>query len=415
MSDHLSRRELLERGALAAVAATLGMEVLFARFAPRGWMPIAEAAESEAFGLTGTDGLQVLGDRPLNAQTPPHLLDDEITPASRLFIRNNGLIPDIAKQLDARNWTLTIDGEVRKPLLLKLDELRGRFKNHTYALVLECAGNGRAGYVPAAPGNQWTYGGVGCPSWTGVRLRDVLEAAELKPSAKYTGYYGHDLTLDKAPDKPPISRGTPIEKALDDYTLLAFEMNGKPIPAVHGFPVRLVCPGYPASVSGKWLKRIWIRDRVHDGPKMTGMAYRMPVHPVKPGAVVPESEMEIISKMPVKSLITFPRSGTSVPESGKGAVQVRGFAWTGEKEIDRVDVSYDFGQTWVKAKLKSPPNRYAWQRWEVALALPGRGYYEIWARATDDTGKAQPMVVPGWNPEGYLNNAMPRIALTVAG
>ena len=392
----------------------LGARIPFADNMPEGLIPAAFAGTSEDFALKGTNGLVVLNDRPLNAETPPHLLDDEVTPLSRMFIRNNGLIPEMAKKGDAKGWTLTIDGEVKKTLVLTLDDLKSKFKHYTYQLWIECAGNGRAGFISPTPGNQWTYGGVGCPLWTGVRLKDVLNEAGLKSTAVYTGYYGHDVDISGDPKRVVISRGTPIEKALEDYTLIAFEMDGKPLTAAHGFPARIVCSGYPASVSGKWLKRIWIRDQVHDGVKMTGMAYRVPRYPIKPGSTIPESEMVIIEKMPVKSLITYPKSGISIAESEKKTFHCRGFAWTGEKEVTSVDVSCDFGQTWISAKLKAPRNRFAWQRWEATFALPSRGYFEIWARATDDTGKMQPMVVPGWNPEGYVNNAMPRIAVTVA-
>jgi DMSO/TMAO reductase YedYZ molybdopterin-dependent catalytic subunit len=248
-SDY-TRREFLSGSVLATLVATLGTEIPFGRFFPADLTPVAYAASDELAGLTGTDGLTVMSDRPLNAETPPHLLDDEITPTNHLFIRNNGIVPEIAKHGDAKGWTLTVDGEVKKTLQLTLEDLRSKYKAYTYQLVLECAGNGRGAFYPTVPGNQWTYGGVGCPLWTGVRLKDVLKDAELKPTAIYTGYYGHDVHLSGDPNKVVISRGTPIEKALDDYTLIAFELNGKPLPAVHGFPARLLCPGYPASTSG---------------------------------------------------------------------------------------------------------------------------------------------------------------------
>lgn len=410
--NKLTRRGFIEQAGLAGVAAVLGVEIPFRDFFPDGLIPIAYADNPESFGLRGKDGLKILNDRPLNAETPPHLLDDEVTPASRLFVRNNGLLPEIAKEKSAKDWRLVIDGEVERPLSLSLQDLKKDFKKVTYQLVLECAGNGRAGFFPPTHGNQWTYGAVGCPAWAGVRLKDILEKAGLKKSAVYTGAYGHDVHLSGDPEKVVISRGTPIAKALDDYTMVAYEMNGKPLPAVHGFPARLVCPGYPGSVSSKWLKRIWIRDRVHDGEKMVS-SYRAPKVPVKPGTEVPEKELEIIEQMPVKSLITFPKSGTQVKASRRKGFRVRGFAWTGYEKITAVDVSFDFGQTWVATQLSAPRNPFAWQRFEVKLDLPSQGYFEIWARATDTSGKMQPMVVPGWNPQGYYNNAMPRIAVTV--
>jgi DMSO/TMAO reductase YedYZ molybdopterin-dependent catalytic subunit len=188
-------------------------------------------------------------------------------------------------------------------------------------------------------------------------------------------------------------------------------MNGEPLPAIHGFPLRLICPGWPASTSGKWLKRITVRDVVHDGPKMTGHSYRMPKYPVSPGTDVPAEDMEIIEEMPVKSVITFPETGMEVTQNEK--VPLRGHAWSGSGDISAMDVSIDFGQTWIRTELLAPRNKFAWQRWNVGIKFPRPGYYEVWARATDGTGAMQPMVVPGWNPRGYLNNAMHRIAIKV--
>jgi hypothetical protein len=155
--------------------------------------------------------------------------------------------------------------------------------------------------------------------------------------------------------------------------------------------------------------KIEIRDRVHDGEKMKGMSYKVPKHPVAPGTKVPEEDMRIIESMPVKSIVTFPASGATHPIAGTFAC--RGHAWAGDLEVGEVHVSIDFGSTWVKADLKKPANRLAWQRWNAELKFPKKGYYEVWARAVDSEGKSQPMLVPGWNPEGYLNNACHRIAV----
>lgn len=413
MSDP-TRRDFLYRTTLTTLALGLAAEIPFGDALPEGWIPEAWAAEDpQSLALRGKEALVVLTDKPVNAETPPHLLDDEVTPESRLFVRNNGLLPEIAGASSAAGWKLALDGEVEKPLELSLEDLQRRFKQYTYQLVLECAGNGRSGFFPPTAGNQWTYGAVGCPSWTGPRLADVLKAAGAKKSAVYIGYYGLDTHLSGDPEKVVISRGAPIAKANEPHTLIALRMNGKPLPPVHGFPARLVCPGYPASASGKWLKRITVRDKIHDGEKMMGGSYRLPPVPVKPGGEVNEKEMVILANLPVKSLITFPKSGTTIKLYQRKHVECRGFAWTGDKKVTAVHLSFDFGQTWVKTKLKEPKNPFAWQRWEATLALPSAGYFEIWARATDTADKMQPMVVPGWNPHGYYNNAMPRIAVTV--
>ena len=370
---------------------------------------VPKAKEQAVQKQKNAAGMLLLNDRPLNMETPMHLLDDEITPVDKMFVRNNGLIPDSAYSQSLDSWRLTIDGAVDKALVLSFSDLLSRFKVYQYHMVLECGGNGRAGYHPPAKGNQWTYGAVACPMWTGVRLADVLAMAGVKKSAVYIGYYGSDRHISGDPKKVPISRGFPISKGLDAMTLLAFQINGKPLPPEHGYPLRIVCPGYPGSASGKWLKRIWVRDKVHDGPKMEAPSYSMPKYPVAPGQNVPLSDYEIIGHMPVKSLITSPRSGTTVGSN----VEARGWAWTSAESVSRVDVTVDFGRTWQRADLKTARNRYGWQRWRARLQIRKAGYYEVWARATDSTGEMQPMVVPGWNPKGYLNNAMPRIAIDV--
>ena len=411
-ADPVTRRGFLKGSGLAAMSAAVGASIPFAELMPGGLIPAAFAQSNQPFTIPGKEGLIVLNDRPVNAETPAHLLDDPVTPAKYLFVRNNGTPPSVAN-IDPDAWTLDVGGEsVVREMSVSVADLKQGFEHHTYQLQLECGGNGRSEFVPPAAGNQWSVGAVGCPEWTGVRLRDVLETAGLREDAVYIGYYGADVHLSGDPNQAPISRGVPMFKALEDETLIAWAMNGEDIPVMNGYPLRLVCGGWPASVSGKWLKRIVVRNRVHDGPKMTGDSYRVPCEPVAPGSDVPDEEMCIIESMPVKSLITFPRSGIEHAEGRP--LPVRGHAWAGDREVSEVFVSVDFGATWSKAALDAPANRFAWQHWRAAVEFPGSGYYEIWARAVDSAGQSQPMVLPGWNPRGYLNNACHRIAVQVA-
>jgi len=408
-TDALTRRGFLEGSGYAAMAAALGGAIPFAHLMPGGLIPAAFAASGEAFELPGKEGLVVLNDRPVNAETPAWLLDDAVTPARHLFVRNNG-IPPVLENIEPDAWTLEIAGEsCLEPRTFSVAELKAQFEHHTYQLLIECGGNGRSEFNPPAKGNQWTTGAVGCPRWTGVRLRDVLESCGIAPNAVYIGYYAADTHLSGDPSKQPISRGVPMRKALEDETLIAWAMNGEPMPLLNGHPLRLVCGGWPASTSGKWLNRIVVRDRVHDGEKMEGSSYKVPCKPVAPGSQVPDEDMCIIEAMPVKSLITFPRSGLSHPVAE--TLTLRGHAWAGDSSVSEVCVSIDFGTTWVKAELNRAVNRNAWQQWRAGLTLPQKGYYEIWARAVDAEGRSQPMVMPAWNPKGYLNNACHRIAV----
>lgn len=403
------RRGFLKGAGLTAMAAAVGGFIPFHKNMPGGLIPAAIADELSDFKIEGKDGLTVLNDRPVNAETPPHLLDDEVTPTARHFVRNNGIVPEMANSMELGDWTLTIDGEVDTPLTLTMDDLKNKFDTVSLKLQLECGGNGRAAFNPPAKGNQWTLGAIGNAEWTGVRYRDLLKAAGVKSSAIYTGHYGMDGHLSGNPDKLPISRGVPIDKAMDEHSLVAFAMNGEPIPTMHGFPCRTICPGWPGSTSQKWLNRIQVRDVVHDGPKMTGTSYRVPGYPVAPGTKVPKEDFVIIESMPVKSLITSNETGSTLGRSPT----VAGCAWAGENGVSAVDVSIDFGATWIKANLKEALNKYSWQRWTADLSFPQAGYYEVWARATDDQGNMQPFAI-NWNPKGYLNNSMHRIAVIIA-
>ncbi|MGF1476364.1 MAG: sulfite oxidase [Geminicoccaceae bacterium] len=401
---HPDRRGFVRGAGLATMGALLGAAIPFHRQMPSGLIPVALAQESE---IKGKDGLVILNDRPMNAETPPHLLDDPITPTARHFIRNNGLVPD---NTIAEGWTLTVDGLVDTPLELTINELKDRFEVVSQALTIECGGNGRAFFDPPATGNQWTYGAVGCSEWTGVRLKDVLQAASVQDGVVYTAHVGADAHLSGDPDKLPISRGLPIEKALTDNVLIAFEQNGEPMHTMNGAPLRLVVPGWPGSCSQKWLTKITLRDVVHDGPKMTGTSYRVPNRPVAPGEEVAEEDFVIIERMPVKSLITHPATGT---ETASGDIDVRGHAWSGDRTVSRVDLSIDFGATWTEARLDDPVNPGAWQNFSANMTLPQAGYYEVWARAIDSEGEAQPHAI-AWNPKGYLNNSMHRVAVVAA-
>ena len=298
------RRGFLKGAGLAAMGAVVGGAIPFQRNMPAGLIPAALAQSTKDFKLAGKDGLTVLNDRPINAETPAHLLDDDVTPNNRYFVRNNGTVPEMAEKMDATGWTLTVDGLVDNPMTLSLDDLKSKFTPVKLKLQHECGGNGRAAFNPPARGNQWTLGAVGNAEWTGVRYADLLEAVGVKDSVIYTAHYGMDGHLSGDPNKLPISRGVPIAKAMNPYSMIAYEMNGEAIPTLNGFPVRTLCPGWPGSCSQKWLRRIQLRDVVHDGPKMTGKMLfhvtRSPTAPLKPTAFIcrPSSLRSLMSLSP---------------------------------------------------------------------------------------------------------------------
>jgi sulfite oxidase len=388
--------QLTRRGFISTMAVVAAEPIFSSRL-------IAEAPN--VLRMSGKAELILLGENPLVAETPAHLLDEEVTPTEAFFIRNNGQPPE--PNADPDSWMLVVDGEVRKPLALRLGDIKKRFRKVDHVLQLECAGNGRSAFDPKARGNQWTIGGVGSARWGGVPLADVLSEAGLKPEASYTAHYGAD--------GPVLSRGIRLAKAMEPHTLLAYEMNGQPIPNIHGGPLRLIVPGWPGSASHKWLTRIWIRDREHDGPGMTGTSYRVPVVPGIPGDPNFDAKnMRILESMPVRSIITNLRDGQSFPV-GTRQLALRGHAWAGEDTVAAVHVSADFGQTWTEADIKAPVNRYAWQHWTAKLVLPSHGHYELCVRATDSKGKSQPPVAAFWNPQGYGANSWHRLRVTIAG
>ena len=342
-TDPSSRRHFLATLGKGAALAGLGIfgagsDAAVRGLFGRGLIPAAWG-DVEQDPLPKPDMI-VHSENPFNGEFPPHLLNDDVTPTARHFVRNNSSIPERAKNGDLHGWQLTIDGEVHKKLALSMDDLI-RFPQVTMQVAVECAGNGRSLFTPKVDGTPWIRGAVACSEWTGVRLRDVLKAAGLKETAVYTGNYGADLPISSG---EPFSRGIPVEKAMDEHTLIAFKMNGKDLPAAHGFPARLIVPGWIGSAMQKWLNRIWIRDRVHDSEKMSGYSYRIPTYSPVPGNKPPENEMVIATSGTIKSLITKLESKTIVKVGTP--VKVRGHAWAGENKVDKVYISTDFGIRW---------------------------------------------------------------------
>ena len=298
---------------------------------------------------------------------------------------------------------------MRHELALTLADLLC-FPQVTMQMVLECAGNGRSLFHPPVGGTVDSGSG---------RLQRVDRRAPARRAGVgrrqgqrrlrlYAACYGEDAAPDGG---EPFSRGIPLAKALDEHTLIALALNGDPLPAAHGFPARLLVPGWIGSSMQKWLTRIRLRDRAHDSAKMSGYSYRIPAYPATPGVAPPPEDMRIATSWIVKSLITRPRADR---ETAAGdSVQVGGHAWAGENRVDRVLVSTDFGISWREAALTGPANRYAWHHWSTELIFRQRGYYEIRARAFDDSGNAQPFRQP-WNPKGYLGNVIHRVPVLVS-
>ena len=402
----LSRRGFFAGAGLAAAGGLLGMTIPFYANMPRGLVPAAFASEDV---LVGKDGLTLLNDRPINAETPAHLLDDAITPTARHFIRNNGLPPEDA---DAAGWTLTVDGLVETAMDLSIADLQAGFEVVTMALTIECGGNGRAFFDPPARGNQWTVGAVGCSEWTGVRLADVLKKAGVKPGAVYTAHYGADTHLSGKEGKLPISRGVPIAQGHDRQCAdRVCDERRAAAQAERRARCASWCRAGRAPARRKWLKRIQLRDIVHDGPKMTGKSYRVPAYPVAPGDKVPTEDFEIIERMPVKSLVTAPAKRR---RGGAGRSRCAATPGLGDRTVSAVDLSIDFGQeldggpNWTGRSIRAPGRTGGAQSPSPRPAITRSGRGRRTARA-----RCSPSPSTGTR-KAILNNTMHRVALRVA-
>lgn len=388
----LSRRALLVNAARAGAAVTLSQ--------------ILPNELTRAFAqnvIKGKEKLIVRSLRPEDLETPVGLLNSWITPNELFYVRHHAYAPRVDEQA-GKDWKLQVDGEVERPATLTLDELK-QLPKGSVTVTLECAGNGRAFFDPPMPGIQWEKGAVGTARFTGARLADVLKKVGVKAAGKYVAANGADKPVGKQPD---FIRNVPISKAVNPDTILAYEMNGAPIPALHGFPLRLVVPGWEGAYSVKWLNHLQVIDKEHEG-FFVKTAYRYPDKPVAPGAAVPPENMKPLTGLVVKSFINFPAEGAGFKA---GKVRVAGFAWAGESFITKVEVSSDNGSTWKPAKLGKERERYAWQSFEYEFNITQPGSYLLMARATDDKGNVQP-VAPQWNPSGYLWNVIDKVRINV--
>jgi DMSO/TMAO reductase YedYZ molybdopterin-dependent catalytic subunit len=343
--------------------------------------------------------------RPLDLEMPIEGFSDYITPIDRFFVRTHVYAP----RVDIGQWRLTVDGEVASNLTLTMDDLR-RMPSVELVSVLECAGNGRGFYEPSMPGLQWGNGAVGNGRWRGVRLADVLKRAGLKPSPTEVLFNGADTPIGTMPD---FQRSIPIAKALHPATLLAYEMNGEMLPIEHGFPLRVVVPGWAGDSWIKWVTSITVLNREHDGFWMA-RAYRHPGRPVPPGTAVAPEQMQSVTSLRVKSIISGPGDGTVIA-AGTPLV-IRGTAWSGDAgPVTSVEISTDTGRTWQPAAMRRDQRTdFGWRLWEYRWAPPRQAYYTVLARARDEAGNMQPLEQE-WNPSGYSWNVVPRVGVNVTG
>lgn len=337
---------------------------------------------------------------PLDAETPLELLTDYLTPIPLFFVRSHW----IPRMPDPNTWKLRVDGEVAKPVTFTLAELKKMPKAES-TCVLQCAGNGRGLHAPPLAGVQWRYGAVGNARWTGVRVKDVLDRAGVKGTAKHLHTFGSD---DPPRKVPPFHRSLELEKALEDC-ILAYAMNGQPLPPQHGAPLRLVVPGWAGDHWMKWVVRLAPAARPQTGFYMDA-AYRWPNRPGAPGVTFKPEETHPVTAMAVKSNIT------SAPKQARvhAAYDIRGFAFSGAPDIAKVELSDDGGATWTAAVLDPRHSPHAWRLWHYRWTPKRAGKATLLARATDSRGAVQPRTAV-WNQSGYLYNAWHSVEVEVQG
>ena len=349
--------------------------------------PVAAVAASPHYELR-----EVVA-RPFDLETPLEYFRTFLTPTPAFFVRSHFGPPT---DWPRANYALAVSGLVQKPLTLTVAELRA-LPSHEVTCVIQCAGNGRAFYRPRPAGAQWRWGAVGNARFTGVKLKDVLaRAGGLQGAPAHLGVVPADHA--PSPQTPLFNRSIPIEKALDDDTILAYAMNDAPLDTAHGGPLRLIVPGWAGDNHVKWLLSIAPQpDETHGFYMDTG--YRYPDVLGEPGVPVPPDKTHHVTEMPIKSIIANPLDG-DVLQAGRFTLQ--GVAFTSRGEIDRVEISRDGGTTWQRAELGAEKAKWAWRLWQADVPVAD-GFNTFSARAFDTAGGEQP-AKQQWNPSGYFWN-----------
>lgn len=334
---------------------------------------------------------------PENQEFPMLALSSQLTPESLHYIRNHFPYPSFSPG----DWHLDIGGLVRNPVRLHYDDLM-RMSMVSLPVTMECAGNKRAFFHPKVRGEQWELGAVSLAVWTGVRLRDILSAANLLSDANEVIFEGMDFG-QRTDIKGTFhySRSLPLAIALHPDTLVALFMNGNPLPFKHGYPARLIVPGWYGMASVKWLRSVLLSDQPFEGPfqKLDYMIYQMN----------PNLGRRPVTSMKVNSAIVQPTDQSVLK---KGIRQVFGVAWAGEHPVTQIHISLDKEHTWQTAVWLDPEQRYSWRRWVWQWDASKEGTYVIKAKAADSVGNTQPLYAE-WNVKGYENNSIHQIQVYV--
>ncbi|MBV8768191.1 MAG: molybdopterin-dependent oxidoreductase [Hyphomicrobiales bacterium] len=412
-SAEIDRRQLLRLSAGGAAAmpflASAGASALASQAPPLDpRLPAGVATEALLEALPGKAPLIKLAYRPPNYEAPLSVFKATITPNDQFFVRYH--LSDIPN-VNAATWRLAVGGEgASTPFELGFEDLKMKYEPVELVAVCQCSGNRRGLAEPHVAGVQWAVGAMGNARWKGARLKDILDKAGLKSEAIEIAFDGADgPALATTPD---FVKSLPVWKALDPDTIVAYEMNGEPLPHFNGFPARLIAPGWTATYWMKHLTRIEARTKPLDNFWMK-TAYRVPARlfPSTQRFVSQESPATTpITEIMVNSLITSP-IGAEVKVGEM--LTIEGIAWDAGFGIAAVEISQDGGKSWTSAELGPELGRYSFRSWQFSLGRPAKGNLEVLAKATNAIGQSQPMkALP--NPAGYHHNAVARLAITVA-
>lgn len=389
-----SRRNFLKTaGALTAAAAFGGIPAeLF-------------ASEHKLVKYPEKTELILLTSRPPQLETPVDYFKQYITPNDALFVRWH--ISNIPTSVDPNRWRLNVGGNTEKELALSMEDLR-KFEKVGYTAVIQCSGNGRSFFEPRVAGGQWGNGAMGNVTWTGARLKDILGRAGLKAGSVDVSFNG--LDSPPLPTVPDFVKSLPVDKALEDDVIVAYEMNGAELPMLNGFPARLIVPGWYATYWVKSLSDINVLQKPFEGFWMKS-AYRIPDDPcgcVPPGTA-PKKTVPI-NRLTTRSLIVTPAANAVL--SVNRPVEITGVAFSGGYGIRDVLVSVNGGKSWDEARLVKESGKYSWTQWSYNWRPSNPGEYVLMARATDSFGESQPLDSI-WNPAGYLWNKIEKTAVVV--
>src|ERR1700682_1983706 len=337
--------------------------------------------------------------RPPLLETPFEVFDKGVfTPTDQFYVRWHWAV--IPTDIDVGKFSLTVRGHVNQTLSLSLNDILG-LPSVELAAVNQCSGNSRGFFQPRVPGGEWANGAMGNALWTGVRLKDVLDKAGVKPGAVQVRFKGLDEPV--VADAPHFMKSLDIDHARDGEVMIAYAMNGEQLPLVNGFPLRLVVPGWYATYLVQMLNDIEVRN-APDTNYWTRVAYAIPD---TPQASIPPGETNVkmvpINRMVPRSFVTNLASGQQVKTAAP--TMVRGIAFGGDSGVARVDYSVDCGQSWREAPLGKDEGKYGFRQWQTQFTLPSLGKYSLLTRCANSNGVAQPDT-PNWNPAGFMRNVM---------